>query len=64
MRTFGFMALAAVAGYAVGIAVGYWMVNTFSSNRHDKQMEAAMTSAFVFGPAGSVLAMLVTWVML
>jgi hypothetical protein len=61
MRTFGFMVLAALVGYAAGAAIGYGLISTFSSNRHDRSVEAAMTAVFVFGPVSALLAMLVTW---
>lgn len=47
--------LGLVAGYAAGAAAGLGLVEVFSSNVHDKSQEAAMTAAFVTGPAGAVL---------
>lgn len=61
MRTFGFLVVAAIAGYAVGLFGGMGLVNLLSSNRHDKSMEAAMTGALVFGPIGAVVGLIVTW---
>ena len=40
-------ALALVIGYGVGLFGGMWLVNTFSSNVQDRELEAAMTGAFV-----------------
>jgi flagellar biogenesis protein FliO len=40
------------------------MVNLFSSNTHDKSLEAAMTSFFVYGPLAAVLSFIVTLVYL
>lgn len=61
MKSFGILVLAAVVGYAGGFAIGMGLVNLFSSNRHDKSMEAAMTAAFLFGPIGAVIGLIVTW---
>ncbi|MEZ5365220.1 MAG: hypothetical protein R2748_23550 [Bryobacterales bacterium] len=36
--------------------MGYFLVQSFSGNRHDKEMEAARTGAFFTGPLGAVLA--------
>lgn len=43
-------------GYVVAAVVGYGLVGALSSNTHDVSIEAAMTSAFVFGPLGGLLA--------
>ena len=61
MKTFGILVLAAAVGYAGGFAIGMGLVNLWSSNRHDKSMEAAMTAAFLFGPIGAVIGLIVTW---
>jgi hypothetical protein len=42
--------------YFVGLALGMWLVNEFSSNTHDRSFEAAVTGAFVTGPLTAVLA--------
>jgi hypothetical protein len=39
-----------VVGYLIGAFGGEWPVATFSSNGHDRSVEAAMTGAFVYGP--------------
>jgi hypothetical protein len=51
VKIFGLSILTGVGGYAVGLAVGVVLINLLSSNRYDKSMEAAMTGAFVTGPA-------------
>lgn len=56
--------LVGVAGYVVGVVLGMLMVNLFSSNTHDKSLEAAMTSFFVYGPLAAVLSFIVTLVYL
>ena len=50
MTVFGLSVLAAIADYLIGLFGGMFVVETFSSNVHDKSMEAAMSGAFVFGP--------------
>lgn len=51
-------ALALVIGYGVGLFGGMWLVNTFSSNVRDRELEAAMTGAFVIGPIVAILALI------
>lgn len=48
--------LAGVAGYIAGVVLGMLLVNLFSSNTHDKSVEAAMSSFFVYGPIAALLA--------
>ncbi len=50
MKPFGLSVLAAICGYLVGLFGGLLLIETVSSNTHDKSMEAAMTGAFIFGP--------------
>jgi hypothetical protein len=52
--------LAGVAGYVIGAVLGMLLINLFSSNTHDKSVEAAMTSFFVFGPIAALLSFAVT----
>jgi hypothetical protein len=59
MKTFGLAALAAMGGYLIGLFGGMLLVETFSSNQHDKSVEAAMTGAFVIGPLMAVVAVIV-----
>lgn len=44
--------LSAIAGYVVFAILGYLGTSFFSSNVHDRELEAAMTGAFVAGPLG------------
>jgi hypothetical protein len=55
MRRFFSALLGMVAGYPVFAFVGYWAVIAFSPNHYDTDVEAAMTAAFVYGPAGAVI---------
>jgi uncharacterized membrane protein YeaQ/YmgE (transglycosylase-associated protein family) len=50
---------AAVAGYLVGAFGGGFLVTLLSSNVHDRDVEAAMTGAFVLGPIGAVVGLAV-----
>ena len=59
MKTFGLTVLAAIGGYFIGLFGGMLVVETFSSNQHDKSVEAAMTGAFVVGPLMAVVAVIV-----
>ena len=56
MKTFGIALLWAVGGYLVGAFGGGWLVTEFSSNMHDRSVEAAMSGAFFFGPVLAVAA--------
>jgi hypothetical protein len=44
----------AVVGYLLCAVVSYGLVLQFSP-RHDRALEAAMTSVFFYGPVGGVL---------
>lgn len=56
MKRFGIALLFAVAGYLVFAIASYFLVGMFSSNTHDRSVEAAMTSVFFYGPAGALVA--------
>ena len=60
MRTLLVSAAALVLGYVVGLFGGILLVSRFSSNAHDRSVEAAMTSAFVVGPIVAILSLLAT----
>lgn len=55
--------LAALGSYIAGLFGGMLLVEVFSSNTHDKSMEAAMTGAFVVGPLMALVAVIVVLVM-
>ena len=55
LKRFGFGLLCGLGGYLVAAVVSYFALLQFSPNRHDRQVEAAMTSVFFFGPIGAVL---------
>ncbi len=62
MKRFGLGLLYAIGGYLIAAVVGYFLVGQFSSNTHDRSVEAAMTGAFVFGPLGAVIAFIVGFI--
>jgi len=55
LRRIGFAILLAIAGYLVAAVASYFLIEAFSSNTHDRSLEAAMSSAFFYGPIGAVL---------
>jgi len=58
MKRFAIGLLCAVGGYVLAGFAGYFLIESFSSNMHDRSVEAAMTSVFVFGPPGAVKGLL------
>lgn len=44
-----------LAGFTIFAVSGYAAVSLLSSNTHDRAVEAAMTSVFVFGPLGAIV---------
>jgi hypothetical protein len=62
VKRFGIALLYAIGGYVAGAVLGYFLIVQFSGNVHDRDVEAAMTSAFVAGPLGAVIAFIVGFV--
>ena len=62
MRRFGISLLFAIVGYLLAAVASYFLIGMLSSNMHDRSVEAAMTSAFVFGPLGAVVAFVVGFI--
>jgi hypothetical protein len=56
LRRIGIGMLWGFVGYVCGAFGGGWLVNQLSSNTHDRQLEAAMTGAFLFGPLVGIVA--------
>ena len=50
--------LGIVGGYGVGAVLGFAAIMMLSANTHDRSLEAAMTSAFVAGPLGAIIGMM------
>ena len=63
MRRFVIGLVCAAGGYALGASAGYVLIQWFSSNMHDRSVEAVMTAAFVFGPLGAVIGFVVGFVL-
>ena len=55
MRRFLAALLGLLIGYPVFAFIGYWAITLFSNNHFDGSVEASMTAAFVFGPAGALM---------
>jgi len=62
MKRIGFAMLFAVVAYVAAAVAGYFLVGLFSGNTHDRSVESAMTSAFVFGPLGAVVGFVVGFI--
>jgi NhaP-type Na+/H+ or K+/H+ antiporter len=62
MRRFASGVLWAIGGYFAGALLGYLLVLMLSGNRHDLEVEAAMTAAFFAGPLGALVAGIVGFV--
>jgi hypothetical protein len=58
MRRFFAGLLGLLIGYPVFAVAGYWAIGLFSHNRFDGSVEASMTAAFVFGPAGALIGLI------
>lgn len=50
--------LGIVGGYGVGAVLVFAAIMMLSANTHDRSLEAAMTSAFVAGPLGAIIGMM------
>lgn len=59
MRRFGIGLLWAAGGYLVVAVLSCFLVLWLSTNTHDRSVEAAMTSVFVYGPLGALVAFVV-----
>jgi hypothetical protein len=54
MRRFLAALLGLLIGYPLFAVLGYFVISLFSGNHFDGSVEASMTAAFVFGPAGAI----------
>jgi hypothetical protein len=55
LRRIGIGVMFALTAYLVGALGGGYLLSLLSSNQHDKEMEAAITGAFVFGPLAAIV---------
>lgn len=58
LKRLGLGLLFAIIGCVVAAIAGYFLILEFSSNMHDRSLEASMTGIFFFGPAGAVIGFL------
>ena len=59
MKTFLFALATLLAGYVIGALIGGTLISLTSGNTHDKGMEVVMTAAFVTGPLGAIIGLIV-----
>lgn len=59
MKRFGIALAYSLLGYVAMALLGYVAIGQFSTNVHDRQLEATMTAAFVTGPLGAVIGFIV-----
>ena len=59
MKRFGIALGYSLLGYVAMALLGYVAVGQFSTNAQDRQLEAAMTAAFVTGPLGAMIGFIV-----
>jgi hypothetical protein len=50
--------LGLLIGYPVFAFTGYWAIALFSNNHFDGSVEASMTAALAFGPAGALMGLI------
>ena len=62
LRRIGFGLLWGFIAYLIGAFGGGYLLTLLSSNTHDKELEAAMTGAFVFGPIAGIVGFVVGFV--
>lgn len=62
MRRLGIGLLYVVIGYIAVAVASHFLTGLLSPNVDDRAVEAAMTSAFVWGPLGAVTAFIVGFV--
>lgn len=60
----GISFLWAVGCYIGAAIVGYVLIMGTSSNTHDRQMEAGMTAAFLFGPVAAIVGFIINFIRL
>jgi hypothetical protein len=61
MRRLFFALIGLVVGYVVFAILGYWLIEALSTTT-DRDVEAAMTSAFAIGPFGALVGLVVGFI--
>ncbi len=59
MKRLLFIVFGVIAGFAIFAVCAYGAIELFSSNRHDRSVEAIMTAVFVAGPLGGIVGAIV-----
>ena len=59
VEAIGIGLLYGIGGYFLVAVASWFLIQEFSSNQHDRSVEAAMMSAFFLGPMGGVIAFIV-----
>ena len=62
MKYIGIGFLVGLAGYLILAFSSYFLIGKFSSNGHDRGVEASMTSIFVFGPLGFIVSFIIGYI--
>jgi O-antigen ligase len=62
MKYFGIALLTGIIGYVIVAFLSYFLIGKFSSNGHDRGVEASMTSIFVAGPIGFILSFILGYI--
>ena len=62
MKHIGIGFLMGLAGYVITAFLSYFLINKFSTNGHDRSVEASMTSIFVYGPIGFILSFIIGYI--
>jgi len=62
MKYFGIALLSGIVGYVIFAFVSYFLIGKFSSNGHDRGVEASMTCIFVIGPIGFILSFIAGYI--
>ena len=62
MKYIGISFLSGIAGFVILAFLSYYLIGKFSSNGHDRGVEASMTSIFVFGPIGFILGCIIGYI--
>ena len=62
LRRVLFAFLGATAAYVAAAVAAYFLLGMLSSNVHDRALEAAMSAAFLYGPAAAVVGFGLGWV--